>query len=160
LHNVRESWAEVVEFRRRLVDQFGPDGAIYLVSLEKRKLGVQEGMVSVCNIHIAAMMLAQESHKLATPEQIAEFKARMAVKGSEITSQKQRAEAKTQINLGDQLTNIFAQAMAQQMAGQQAPANVAAVAEPAKAAQASSVPQIPNPGKGGKPSQQSAATFD
>lgn len=140
MNTVREHWDTVKEVRAELLAKFGEfdsegrQSAVYLMSLRRRKQGVNEGRVSVATIHVAAMMLAQETHRLATPEEIAAWQDEQTAKGKAIQQERTRSESKVNINLGEAVSALFAQQLAAAAPAAPTPAPQSAPAPaPAKA---------------------------
>jgi hypothetical protein len=133
MNSIREHWDQIKEVRAELADQFGEFGTIYLMSLKRRAKGVLPGRVCTATVHIAAMCISQDTHRLATPEEIAAWKHQDAETRKQILAEKARTDTKVNVDLGDQFVRAL-----QQVASMNAPAAVpvppAAVGPTAKSA--------------------------
>jgi hypothetical protein len=133
MNTVREHWDAVISARQELIAKYGEFGTVYLMSLRRRKLGVVEGRISVAGVQVAAMMLAQETHREADEQEIADWKAEQAGKSKAILAEKAKTDSKVNINLGDNVMELLARAAL----AQQQPTAAVPVAEPSE--------QLPRP---------------
>lgn len=136
--NIREHWDAVVELRTELSKL--PDGTVYLVSRSDRKKRVIEGRFFVCSPQVAALMLVQDTHRLATTEEIENWKSDQKTRGVVQTQIQAKRESKVVLDLAGVLEQI------RMMQQPQAPAvtTAAAVAEP-EAPKPALVPEIKSP---------------
>jgi hypothetical protein len=110
MNTVREHWETVKDAKQELTAKYGEFGTVYLMSLRRRKLGVVEGQVCVASVHVAAMMLAQETHREAEPAEIAAWQAKQETEARRIKAEKANTDSKVNINLGDAVMDILAKA--------------------------------------------------
>lgn len=125
MNSIREHWDQIKEVRAELVDQFGEFGTIYLMSLKRRAKGVLPGRVCTATVHIAAMCISQDTHRLATPEEIADWQLQQAETRKQILAEKSRTDTKVNVDLGDQFVRAL-----QQVAGMNVPQPAAAAPVP------------------------------
>lgn len=107
---IREHWDTVRDAKQELIAKYGEFGHVYLMSLKRRKMGVVEGRICVASIHVAAMMLAQETHREATSDEVAAWKAAQEVEGRRLRSEKANMEGRLNVNIGDNVMDILARA--------------------------------------------------
>jgi hypothetical protein len=115
---IQEHWAEIKQLREALVPD--ADGAVYLMSQNARRMGVSAGRMSCNTPHVAALMLIQGTHRLATSEEVAQWKAEQAIQKRITEEEHARRQAKVQvtpkIDLGDDFKQLLAKLAAQQQA--------------------------------------------
>lgn len=73
--DVRQYWQDVVEKTRALAPDH-PDGVVHLSSRHNREKNTTSGMICTASIEHAAECLVNNTHDLATPEQIRAHKER------------------------------------------------------------------------------------
>lgn len=72
--DIKEYFADIRKYREQLLSQY-PDGEVTLTSLANRAKGTTAGAVVLATIEIAARCLAEQTHRLATKEEIAKYRA-------------------------------------------------------------------------------------
>lgn len=105
--DLKEHFTEVIRVREQLQREH-QDGAVYLVSIEKRQKRMVGGRIAVANPHVAALMIVQETHKLATQEQIAGYIEEQRKRGAHLVQLQARKDAKVNLNLGELVQNLVA----------------------------------------------------
>lgn len=72
--DVRQYWQDVAIKIQEISPKF-PEGVVYLVSRHNREKNTTAGMICTATVDHAAECLVNNTHDLATPEQISAYKA-------------------------------------------------------------------------------------
>jgi hypothetical protein len=73
MNDIREHWSSIKAKREELEREIGD--TVYIVSIDSKKRRIRGGVMSVASPHIAAMMIEDETHRLAEPYEIRDWQA-------------------------------------------------------------------------------------
>jgi hypothetical protein len=97
LSPLQERYAEINEIRAEL-EKLG-DG-VYLCSIYDRKKRIVAGRICVATPAVAAIMIADKSHRLATNDEIAAWKQDQDIRGGKQTQTQAKKDSKINLDLG------------------------------------------------------------
>lgn len=89
----------------------GPDGEVYTTSLENDQKGTIAGRVGVNTAGVAAMLVAQGTHRAANPDEIENWKADQARKKAEseaAAAKKDNKVADVKVDMGSFMNQFMA----------------------------------------------------
>ncbi len=104
--DLKEHFTEVVRIRTGLEKEFPAGTAIYLTSIDRKQRKIVGGRVSVVTPHIAAVMIAQETHRLSNGQEINAWIDEQNRKGARLIQVQQRKDAKGQPSLGETVQEL------------------------------------------------------
>lgn len=90
--DVKEMWSAVKAKREELERELGD--TIYLTSIASTKRRIKGGVVSVATPQIAAMMIVDETHRLATKSEIRAWQEEHLARGAQIRTAAQKKDGK------------------------------------------------------------------
>lgn len=102
--DVREHWSGIKAKREELERTHGD--VIYLMSIESKKKRVTGGTVTVAGPQIAAIMIEDETHRLATKQEIADWKKDQEARGNAIRMAASKKDSKVHIDMGSLLRDF------------------------------------------------------
>lgn len=102
--DVREHWSGIKAMREELERTHGD--VIYLMSIESKKKRVRGGTVTVAGPQIAAIMIEDETHRLARPREIDDWKRHQERRGDEIRAAALKKDSKVHIDMGSLLAQL------------------------------------------------------
>ncbi len=82
MNDIREHWSAIKAKREELEQAHGD--AVYIVSVESKKRRIVGGVITVASPHIAAMMIEDETHRVADPKEIRAWKEGQKQTGDKI----------------------------------------------------------------------------
>lgn len=104
MNDIREHWSGIVAKRNELTERYGD--AIYLMSVESKKRKIRGGVITVASPHVAAIMIEDETHREADPDEIERWQRDQERLGRNIRETAAKKDAKVHVNLGDLLSQV------------------------------------------------------
>lgn len=108
---VREEKAKIIALLTQGVAGQPPvtDGVCYITSRKSRSKGVNPGAVTQANFFLAAQRIVEETHELATGEQIAAFVASQQAEASAIRARELSRRAQVVMHVDGQMQPLAEQ---------------------------------------------------
>lgn len=94
--DIREHWSAIKAKREELEAEFGD--AIYIVSIESKKRRISGGVMTVASPSVAAIMLEDETHRLAESYEIKQWQEGQKQFGEQIRARAAAKSITTQVH--------------------------------------------------------------